>query len=624
MSKSKRKKKVKAQKTVPQVPENKPTLIKTMDYPRWTWVILFLLPFAIYWPTANYGYVLDDVIVLQENNFVKKGFGGIWDILSTESFQGYFGEQKDLVQGARYRPLSLVSFAMEYGIYGFKPGISHLLNILLYGLSGIVLFQVIRLFRINQSSKWWMGIAFICSLLFIVHPLHVEAVANIKGRDEIMAFLGSFGALYLCLKHVDTGKILHLVSALLVFFFGLLAKENTITFLAVIPLSIFFFRKNSLKKALTWAGLLMIPTLIYLAIRYNVIGYFLNSGVAITDIMNNPFAEMNAGQKYATIFNTLIRYIGLHVVPLQLTHDYYPYHIPITEWSSIYAWGSLTVHIGLLAAAIYGLKDKKVYAYCILFYLATMSIVSNLVVGVGTFMNERFMFTASMGYCLLLAYYLNKYASKKRLKILATAITAVLILGYGIRSGLRVPVWETPLSLNTAASKVSTNSARMNSFMSTALYKSHQASTDRAEKIDLLSRAEVYARKSISIRPSYKNANLMLSGIATEQYKLRADLPKLLASFKEIIRHRPDIKHIRDYLEYLNEQEQHKALLIDFYQDVGNNILLPQNKIDWAMHFLTYGFQLDENNQSIIQGIVKGYEMRGDQTQAAQFRQRLR
>ena len=102
----------------------------------WKEVLLMTIPVVLlYMVTLNFEYVLDDQIVLTKNNYVNKGFGGIWDILSTETFMGYFGEQKNLVVGARYRPLSLVTFAIENQFVGQNSAVSHGLNILFYILS---------------------------------------------------------------------------------------------------------------------------------------------------------------------------------------------------------------------------------------------------------------------------------------------------------------------------------------------------------------------------------------------------------------------------------------------------------------------------------------------------------
>ena len=99
-------------------------------------LILMLFPFLIYYKSFSFRYVLDDSVVITVNLFTKQGIKGIGKKNSTESFTGYFGEQKDLVQGARNRPLPIASFAVEYEIFGENPHLSHFINILLYGILG--------------------------------------------------------------------------------------------------------------------------------------------------------------------------------------------------------------------------------------------------------------------------------------------------------------------------------------------------------------------------------------------------------------------------------------------------------------------------------------------------------
>ncbi len=143
------------------------------DFLKTHWIpalILLISSFGLYFASMPYDYVLDDKIVITDNSYTKKGFSGIWDILTTESFQGYFGEKKDLVQGNRYRPLSIITFAIEKGVIGdLNPTVSHFINILLYGLTGILLMLVLSmLFRNFKGNSWWFSVPFIASLLFII------------------------------------------------------------------------------------------------------------------------------------------------------------------------------------------------------------------------------------------------------------------------------------------------------------------------------------------------------------------------------------------------------------------------------------------------------------------------
>ena len=79
--------------------------------------IIFALTFWLYGNTLFNGYALDDAIVITQNEFTKKWIDGIKDVLTTEGFTGFFGTKKNLVAGGRYRPLSLVTFAVEYSMF---------------------------------------------------------------------------------------------------------------------------------------------------------------------------------------------------------------------------------------------------------------------------------------------------------------------------------------------------------------------------------------------------------------------------------------------------------------------------------------------------------------------------
>ncbi|MBK8502726.1 MAG: hypothetical protein IPL46_11190 [Saprospiraceae bacterium] len=92
--------------------------------PQPIYILLFFLIIILYINTIGHGYVLDDAIVISENTFTKKGFTGLIDIFRHDTFYGFFQQEgKDkLVSGGRYRPLSQAMFAIEYGIFGPKPG----------------------------------------------------------------------------------------------------------------------------------------------------------------------------------------------------------------------------------------------------------------------------------------------------------------------------------------------------------------------------------------------------------------------------------------------------------------------------------------------------------------------
>ena len=596
----------------------------------WKVAVLMVVGLFIYYQTANYGYVLDDQIVITDNQFTKKGFSGIYEILSTESMTGYFGAQQNLVQGNRYRPLSLVTFAMEYGIFNeLKPGVSHIINLLLYILSCVFILRLVQLLVPDKKPLMgWFDMGFAAALLYLVHPIHVEAVANIKGRDEIMAMLFSLLSLYYFVLHYMYGKGKnYLYAALATYFLGLLSKENTITFAAVIPLSIWVFGGDHRGKAWNSLGWLILVSFAYLMIRFSI------SGVPqldqkITDIMNNPFLEMKGGEKLATILYTLGLYIKLLFLPFPLTHDYYPYAIPIMNWAKWQVWLSALLYGGMTYWAWKQLKAKQLSGYAIAFYLITLTIVSNIVINLGTFMNDRFIYMPSLGFCLLLVWAiweLGERWNNAQKEIGQVAFLSIPVIAFAFLSFIRVPDWETALTLNQSAMRVSGNSARANSFMATALFNEFKETQDVVKKRALLNEAMPYSRKAADIIPKYYNANLMMAGIAGETYNLNKELTPFLTDFEQIIYRRPDVSFLTEYLKYLNGTGPDLNQMMTFYIKVGKTLMAKKGADDlkWAVHFMKLGLEIDPNQPTLNQLTGESLNALGDSNQAQLYLSRV-
>jgi hypothetical protein len=157
--------------------------------------LFFLLAVLLYANTLTHGFVQDDAIVITDNMFTTQGVKGIPGILTKDTFFGFFKVEgkETLVSGGRYRPLTLVVFALLYEVFGLDPFPYHLLTVLLYALTCVLLYRVLLLL-LREHSGLGAGVAWMATLLFTVHPIHTEVVANIKGCDEIVALLGSLGA----------------------------------------------------------------------------------------------------------------------------------------------------------------------------------------------------------------------------------------------------------------------------------------------------------------------------------------------------------------------------------------------------------------------------------------------
>jgi len=620
MAKKKKKKKVQEPNSIQAEPQaRRVEKVSKISLPKWLVLVFIAASFLLYFQSINYDFILDDKIVYAENNYTTSGFSGIYDILTKDTYAGFFGEQDDLIQGGRYRPLSMVSFALENQFFGLNPKVAHIVNILLYGICAWLIVLVLsQLLTHKEKGFSWWGIPLVAALIYLFHPVHTEAVANIKGRDEIMAML--FGLL--CLRHAlnyaDGKGFTQLVLMAVFFFLGLLSKENVITFLAVIPLAILMFRKVPMKRTLTPLGVLGAATGLYLLLRWQVVGYIIDDR-EVTSIMNNPFVGMTGAEKYGSIFYTLFEYLRLSIFPHPLTHDYFPYHIPKVGFEHWKVFLSLLLHAGLIIYSLLAFKKNKVVSFGIWFYIITLSIVSNLVVGVGTFMNERFIFISSLGACLIMAWLLVKAGNKWNPRVFQVLTLVILVL-YGAKTMQRVPAWKNEMTLNQAAVKVSKNSARANSFMATALFQEFQSADSRDDKLSLLTEAKGYSDKAVRVLPNYGNGNLMKAGIYAELYRLDSDLPALFKGFNEVVANRPQLSYIEEYCTYLIDRVG-STEVIDFYHDAGYNTLFKKKgKVDWGIHYLLLAEKIDPTNTKVRAALAECYTAFNQPAKAAEYR----
>ena len=553
-------------------------------------LVIFVFSCLLYIQSIGFDYVLDDQMVITKNQYTQKGFDGIYDIFAHESFVGYFGEQRNLVEGDRYRPLSIATFAIEQGLFGGNKAISHLINILLYGLTGVLLFRVLSMMfksnteeRAERSRKsvpsYITAVPFMATMLFMAHPLHVEVVANIKGRDEIITLIGELGTLYFTMRYLAVPKTRYLVLSFLAYLTAIFSKEGAITFLAIVPITAYFFGDRVDRSKILRVSLpIVIGATVYMMARVGAIGYFVHpASNKVLDLMNEPFGNMALGEKLATVFYTLGLYLKLLVFPSPLTHDYYPYHIPIMHWSDWQSILSLLAYMGLGALAVWGVWKKNVYGYAAAFYLIALSVVSNLFVSVGTFMNERFVYHATLGFCIALGYALS--TDSKRFQWLRNypwglALFALFLVSFTVRTITRVPDWKSTESLNHAAIKVSPNSARSNLFYGVEMWEGRFLKLPAnaiTEKKAVLDSMKPYFAKSLSIYPRYSGALKMWAGVCGEYHKIDGNYDTLLTEFDRVNRNYELGSYepfVVQYLQYLNVKVNNKAdatKLLDFY-----------------------------------------------------------
>jgi tetratricopeptide (TPR) repeat protein len=216
------------------------------------YLILTAVIALVFGNTLFNGYNMDDQLVTQKHVHTSKGLSAVKDILSSN----YYSNNVDI--NFDYRPLVHISFAIEHQFFGEHAGVSHFINLVLYLLTVLLLFKL--------CLKWFgennINAALLASLIFAVHPIHTEAVASIKNRDELLALLFGLSAVYGAIKFLTANHFKWLVLAFISFSLSMLAKKSIYPIVVVMPIILLVHNRESIKKIILTVVLLSIPAAI--------------------------------------------------------------------------------------------------------------------------------------------------------------------------------------------------------------------------------------------------------------------------------------------------------------------------------------------------------------------------
>lgn len=465
-------------------------------------IIIITIAFIGYGSSLINDYALDDFIVLVKNKYVQSGFAGIGKILSQDTFAGMTEGNIMVLAGGRYRPLSLVTFAIEHQLFGNSPFLSHFINVLLYAFTGLVLFSLLKKILPGKNS-----FALSVTLLFMVMPIHSEAIINIKGRDDILCFLFLLMSIKSLFNYLQSEKITQLSLSLLFYFLSLMSKETAVTFVAIIPLTLYFFSAQSILKILKTTVPYLLFTMFFIGLRYAATKD--NNGTISNDLFNNPFILMTASQHYATVFFSWLIYLQLTFLPIHLSYDYNFNQIPATDFSDWLVLFSIALHVALIAIAMLLLKRKSLYAFGILFYFITFSILSNLIINIGAPIAERFMYIPSLGICIVVvklfydvAAIISKSNESKALLYGGYGLLSVIILLGVCRTTLRGFDWKDNHTLFIADVKSVPNNSKANLNAGLA-YTEIAQNLKSPAKEQTLDSAKKYLLRGIKIYPQF-------------------------------------------------------------------------------------------------------------------------
>jgi len=385
--------------------------------------LIFLFVIILYGNTYRNKYALDDHLVSYPNQQIAQGFSAIPDIFTTR-----YAVEEGLNYG--YRPIVKTTFAIEYGIFKrWRPGVSHILNFLLYALSGYLLYCLLK--HLFKDAK--LLFPFLITLIFLAHPIHSEVVNSLKNRDEILSLLFSLAMLLSILRYIDTHKIYHIILGLIYFILAIFSKQSAGVFILVVPLVLYFYTDVKTRTILY----LFVGGAIILIASLKLPSIFLDGIVRPTEYWENPlFTEERLGVKISTGLYILLYYLKLLILPYPLRFYYGFDVIPMVGPLNIWVILSFLFHAGIFIYAIYKIKNKNILSFVILLYLFSIAAYSNILFPTPGIVAERFVYPASIAFCIALIYLiyrifsadpLSKEISKPSRSQIIIVVTLILI-----------------------------------------------------------------------------------------------------------------------------------------------------------------------------------------------------
>ena len=359
-------------------------------------LLIFTFAALLYGGTLKNDFVLDDRSAICDNPVVHRGDLG--EIFTTDYWAGFHGDRSGL-----YRPLPVLTFAINYRLSGADPLPYHLINLLLHAAAALLLYHFCLRCTRSPQPAWWSA------LLFTAHPVQSEAVAGLVGRADLMATL--FALLALCqhlrARHSQSRRAY--LTAGLALATALLSKESAIALPALFLLADLFqyrtfpekcYRKNRLHLAgphLLYAGVV----LLYLAWRWHLLG---GLGVPAIDRLDNPLVTLSLPLRLLNATAILFRYLGLLLLPVQLSADYSFAALPLAQ--QLWSVDLLLVTLGLIG--LIGLlwttwRSAPWVAFGLTWILLGLAPVANILLPIGTIMAERLLYLPAAGFAFALA-----------------------------------------------------------------------------------------------------------------------------------------------------------------------------------------------------------------------------
>ncbi|XP_051546267.1 protein O-mannosyl-transferase TMTC3-like [Myxocyprinus asiaticus] len=580
-----------------------------------------------YWNSLFCGFVFDDVSAILDNKDLRPTTP-----LKNLFLNDFWGTPMSEERSHKsYRPLTVLTFRLNYLFSELSSSSYHLLNVLLHAVVCVLFLHFCRLLLDRSTSL-------IAALLFAVHPIHTEAVTGVVGRAELLSSIFLLAAFLAYTKSNGTYHSIVWTPIILTVFLvaiATLCKEQGITVIGICCIYEVFVAQGftlpllfdtliqvlrgkdgfpyAVLQTLLKLIVLIISTLLLVIIRVQVI----QSQLPVFTRFDNPAAVSSTPTRQLTFNYLLPVNAWLLLNPSELCCDWTMGTIPLVESLLDPRNLATLVFYGLLCLLAhhslwYAHNSAKIVIMALSLIVLPFIPASNLFFPVGFVVAERVLYVPSMGFCVLVAHGIKMLSQRGCLKKMSWLLIGFLLTTLAVKTFNRNWDWESEYTLFTSALKVNRNNAKLWNNVGHAL--ENQNNYERALRYFLQATRvqpdDIGAHMNVG--RTYKNLNR--SKEAEDAYLIAKSLmPQIIPGKKYATRVAPN--HLNVYINLANlirandsrleeaDQLYRQAISMrpDFKQAYisRGELLLKMNKPSEAKDAYLRALELDHTNADL-------------------------
>ncbi len=407
--------------------------MKTASLHHLRWLIplsLAAVTILSFLPVQNGQFVYDDYDYLTKNRHVQDG-------LTLQSFKWAW----TATHSANWHPLTWLSHILDIELFGFNPAGHHMVNVLFHILNVLLLFYLFK--RLTGSRP----LSFLIAALFAIHPLHVESVAWISERKDVLSVFFALLCLHSYIRYAATLKNTRFARVVLSFVLALMAKPMMVT-LPFVMLLLDYWPLNRIKSLqpagagdiypkLSFCKLILekLPLFILTAISCVITYHAQQKGGAMTMGMDYPFAV-----RLLNSFNAYIFYIVKTFAPVNLA-VLYPH--PGKQIALTRPIVSLIILLAITAVVVYRIRKQPALAVGWLWFLGTLVPVIGLVQVGNQAHADRYSYFPSIGLYIAILWAARSLIAKIKIpKVAVSCFCAVVVLVLAVLTYRQAAVWQ--------------------------------------------------------------------------------------------------------------------------------------------------------------------------------------